>query len=310
MNTRLPCLVQGLMEPKSQSYGTLTPSLVIQEVPCPMDPLSKRVRLQVERLLYMFTAPARVLPDFIVIGAHKAGTTSFYEYLRQHPMIISAWKKDIKYFDLHFHRGSLWYRSYFPSKYRMRVDRYSGQRYITGDGATDYFFSPQAPQRIANLLPDVKLLLALRSPVDRAYSHYQHIYRNGWEPLSFEEAIEQENHRLQADAEDDETMPAFRRYGYVKKGLYANYLEKWFEIFPKDRIFIVRSEDFFGDDALDVYCQAQEFLGLPIWKHIKFKNANPGKYQDMKPKISQKLAEYYKPHNQRLYELVGRDFGW
>lgn len=275
-----------------------------------MDSTSNRGRLQFERLLYMLTAPARVLPDFIVIGAHKAGTTSFYEYLRQHPMILSAWKKDIKYFDLHFYRGSLWYRSYFPSKYRMRVDRYSGQRYITGDGATDYLFSSRAPQRIANLLPDVKLMLALRNPVDRAYSHYQHIYRNGWEPLSFEDAIEQEGQRLQKDAKEDDTKPAFRRYGYVKKGHYADYLQKWFEIFPKERIFIVRSEDFFGAEALDVYCQAQEFLGLPIWKQISFKNANPGMYQDMLPETRQKLTEYYQPHNQRLYDLVGRDFAW
>jgi len=252
-----------------------------------------------------------MLPDFVVIGAHKAGTTSFYEYLRLHPMILSAWKKDIKFFDLYFHRGPLWYRSYFPTKYRMREDRFSGQRYITGDGATDYLYSPKAPKRVRELLPDTKLLLALRNPVDRAYSHYQHIHRNGWEPLSFEDAIEQEEQRLQTDVPEDEYLPAFRRYGYVKKGLYADYLKNWLEIFPKEQIFILRSEDFFNDeDALRVYCQVQEFLGLPIWKHIKFKNVNPGKYQDMLPKTRQKLTEYYTPHNQRLYELVGRDFEW
>lgn len=269
-----------------------------------------RARLQVDRFLGLLTSPLRVLPDFILIGAHKAGTTSFYNYLREHPNIISAWKKDIKYFDLHFKRGPLWYRSYFPSKYRLRVDRHSGHRLITGDGTTDYLYYPKAPQRIAEMLPNVKLICLVRNPIDRAYSHFQHEQRIQLENLSFEEAIEQEGARLKQDNPNDEAQIKFRTYGYVKKGLYADYLQKWFETFPKERLLIIRSEDFFGDTALDTYCEAQEFLRLPIWKHINFKNANPGNYKGMKPETREKLAEYYRPHNQRLYELVGRDFGW
>jgi hypothetical protein len=270
----------------------------------------KRVRLQLERLMGLLSSPVRVMPDFLAIGAHKAGTTSFYEYLRQHPMIISAWKKDIKYFDLYYHRGPFWYRSYFPTKYRMRVDRYSGQRNITGDGATDYLYYPRAPLRVAQTLPDAKIIVVLRNPIDRAYSHYQHGQRNNWDPLSFEEAIAQEPDRLESESPDDDKLSVFRRFGYLQKGKYADYLEKWFDLFPPERFFIVKSEDLFSDKALDIYCDAQEFLGLPIWKRINFKNVNPGKYQDMLPEIRQKLTAYYEPYNHRLCELVGRDFDW
>jgi hypothetical protein len=271
---------------------------------------AKRLRLKVQRFTSLLTSPLRVLPDFLAIGAHKAGTTSFYEYLRQHPMIISAWKKDIKFFDLHYQRGTLWYRSYFSTKYRMKVDRHSGLRNITGDGATDYLYYPDAPQRVADLLPDVKLFLVLRNPVDRAYSHYQHGQRNHWDSLTFEEAIEQESERLKEEAPGDKSLPIFRRFAYLKKGYYAEYLQKWFEIFPRERFFIVRSEDLFSDKALDVYCEAQEFLGLPIWKHINFKNVNPGNYQQMLPETRQELIRHYEPHNQKLYDMLDRDFEW
>lgn len=271
---------------------------------------AKRVRLQFERLLALLSSPIRILPDFLAIGAHKAGTTSFYEYLRQHPMIISAWKKDIKYFDLYYHRGPLWYRSYFPTKYRMRIDRHSGQRNITGDGATDYLYYPKAPQRVAQMLPNVKMFVVLRNPVDRAYSHYQHGQRNHWDSLSFDEAIDQEVDRLKGESPDDETLSFFRRFGYLEKGKYADYLEKWFDLFPRECFFIVKSEDLFSNKAMDIYCEAQEFLGLPIWKRVNFKNVNPGNYQGMQAETRQKLADYFQPYNERLYKLVERDFDW
>lgn len=275
----------------------------------------KRLRLQIQRMRGLFTAPWRTLPNFIIIGAHKCGTTTFYHYLRQHPMVYSAWKKDIKFFDLHYRRGVWWYRSYFPLKWHMKPDRHSSIHPITGDSATDYFYYPFAPKRIASLLSDVKLILLLRNPVDRAYAHYMHNRRIGWEERDFEEVINQDLDYL-ADIsqftfpEDMATLLRLRKFGYLEKGLYALFLAPWFDVFPQHRIFVIKSEAFFGKRKREIYRLVQSFLGLPGWENIDYRNINPGNYPPMNSVMRARLQKFYAPYNHMLYEMLGRNFDW
>src|SRR5437868_6286833 len=112
----------------------------------------------------------RLVPDFIIIGAQKGGTTSLYNYLITHPGIAPIYVKEPHFFDTSFSKGLVWYRSHFPT----RLEKYYAQHFhkldfITGEASPYYLFHPLAPERVAKTLPHVKLILVLRNPVDRAY---------------------------------------------------------------------------------------------------------------------------------------------
>ena len=160
-------------------------------------------RSSLKRAFRVTTSPLRMMPDFIIIGTQKGGTTSLYRYLIDHPNIAPIYIKEPHYFDIHFHKGIGWYRSHFPTAvekyYARHVEKHD---LITGEASPYYLFHPRAPQRVAKTLPKAKLIILLRNPVDRAYSQYQHQLRQpGVEPLSFEEAIAYEEKRLAGEEE-------------------------------------------------------------------------------------------------------------
>ena len=132
----------------------------------------------------------RKLPDFIIIGAQKSGTTSLYDFLIKHPAIAPAAKKELHYFSVQYARGELWYRSNFPTNLsRSAFYKKTTQRLLSGEASPLYLFYPMVPDRMKEILPDVKLIVILRNPVDRAYSHYHHSLRKNMEPMSFERAV-------------------------------------------------------------------------------------------------------------------------
>jgi hypothetical protein len=136
------------------------------------------------------TARWRCLPDFIIVGAQKAGTTSLYHYLRRHRQIRMSWVKEVHYFDNNFHKGDFWYRSHFP------IDTRSTNGYLVGEASPYYLAHPHAPARISKLLPSARLIVLLRNPRDRAISHYFHQKRAGIETLPMMEAFVKEEERI------------------------------------------------------------------------------------------------------------------
>ena len=140
------------------------------------------VSVRLRRRARLATASARRLPDFLVIGAQRAGSTSLFAQLCEHPGVAAPSHKEIHYFDLQSFRGLRWYRSHFPPAGRSR-----GR--ITGEASPYYLFHPAVPARVAEALPDVRLVALLRDPVARAYSQYQLSVRDGHETLGFEEAL-------------------------------------------------------------------------------------------------------------------------
>ena len=257
-----------------------------------IDGVAKRARLSIGRL----TSAKRALPDFLIIGAQRAGTTSLYSYLAQHRMVVSATRKEIHYFDVSFHKGLSWYRAHFPLSSSLQ-QRSSLTRSITGEATPNYLFSPSAAERVAAVVPEVKLIVLLRNPVERAHSHWRHTVRAGYEDLGFEEAI------LHEESRNDP------HYAYLSRGLYASQLERWMAYFDAKQLLVLRSEDLFADSqpTLD---QLADFLDVPVW--------TPG---DLRPRFAAKghgldaatradLVEYFEKPNQRLYELLGRDLRW
>ncbi len=258
----------------------------------------------------ILSAPLRARPDFLIIGAQKGGTTSLYSILAQHPAVDEAWKKEIHFFDLRYRRGLPWYLAHFPT----RRSRRRGGRRFSGEATPYYLFHPHAPRRVRQTLPAVRLVALLRDPVARAYSHYNHLVRLGHEPLSFEEAVRSEAMRT-AGAMDqllrDEWhySEALRNYSYLARGHYAEQLERWWAHFPREQLLVLKSEDFYRRPA-EVFPRILEHLGLPPWMPERFREYNAGRYPEMSPALRGWLADYFAPHNARLYELLGCTWRW
>jgi hypothetical protein len=261
------------------------------------------------------TRSRRVLPDFLIIGTQRGGTTSLYKYLVQHPDVAHALTKELRFFDLNYHRGIDWYRSRFPTEgYRRRVRRRRGVDLVVGEASPDYLFHPHVPARVASALPAVKLIVLLRNPVDRAYSHYWHQAKRGHEPLSFPEAVDREEERLAGELERMQADPGYVSYerhhhSYIARGRYAEQLEPWFERFPRDRFLIESSEEFFTDPA-PVFKRVLDFLDLSSFDLPRYDTFNAFAESTMDAGLRDRLARSLRPHNERCYRVVGRDFGW
>src|SRR3954447_1356946 len=191
----------------------------------------------------------RLLPDFLLIGGQRCGTTSLHGYIARHPGVGSAFRKEVSFFDANWTRGPNWYRAHFPTVVtRDWVERRHGHGFVCGESTPYYLFHPAVPKRVASLLPDVRLIAVLRNPVDRAYSAYQLQRAIGTEPLSFEDAIAAEDERLAGEeerllADPAYRSPAHRHFSYQARGRYAEQLERWFARFPRERFLILSSDE-------------------------------------------------------------------
>lgn len=263
---------------------------------------------------HVMTSPLRVLPDFLIIGTQKGGTSSLYRYLSEHPQIAASAGKELHYFDRRFSCGPYWYRAHFPTAfYRRRVVKRTGKALLTGEATPYYLFHPYAPERVKALVPGVKLIALLRDPVERAFSSYQHQVRAGEEQLSFAEAIDREHERLAGGGQFEERgsgkARVQRKFSYLARGVYADQLQAWLAVFPREQMLIVRSEDFF-EAPEPVFRQVTDFLTLRPWQPRAFPRFNSAEYGQMDAEVRDRLAQYFAVHNQRLYALIGRDFGW
>jgi hypothetical protein len=253
------------------------------------------------------TAGARPLPDFLIIGAQKAGTTALYAYLRRHPAITGPSWKEVSYFDRHYERGEAWYRGNFPNVVRARGK-------LVGEASPSYIFHPLGPERVKALVPEARLVALVRNPVDRALSHYHHEVALGREPLRFEEALDAEEERLRGEEERLAAEPgyfssAWWSHAYKARGRYAEQLERWLELFPRKQLLILPSEEL-GTDPEPTHAQVLEFLGAAPHRLDSYPRVYERQYEAMDAETRERLAAEFEAPNRRLYELLGRDLGW
>ena len=148
-------------------------------------------RFSLKRAYRIMTNQIRVLPDFVVIGSTKSGTTSLHYYLIQHPNIIS--ERNVHFFEYMQTNSIEWYRAHFPTKaYKNFKKIIRKEKLIVGEQTATYIFHPLIPKRVHATIPNAKLIVVLRNPVDRAFSNYQHQVREGIEKRTFEDAIKSE----------------------------------------------------------------------------------------------------------------------
>ena len=265
----------------------------------------------------LLTSKIRKLPDFMIIGAAKCGTSSLFSYLTQHDLIAPPTKKEIYFFDRQFNKGLCWYRAHFPiGLKRTNLEMEKNKGILTGEATPCYLFHPHAAKRIFSVIPNVKLIVMLRNPVDRAYSYYHMKVRNGYEQLSFEEAIDKEEERLSGRLDEmlqNDKYFSFSRqhYSYLARGIYVEQLKTWMDIFPKDQFLILNSEDFYRKPEISLD-KVFEFLNIAKkgFALKEFKKVNYVPYPKINPETRKRLIKYFEPHNQKLYEFLGVDFKW
>jgi Sulfotransferase domain len=262
------------------------------------------------------TSRWRTLPDFVIIGGQRCGTTSLYWYLMEHPLCIRAFEKEVHFFDNNYGKGLDWYRANFPMHgYVSLVEKLKRAQLLSGEASPLYMFHPLAPKRVAEHLPQAKLIALLRNPVDRAYSHFQHEVRLGSETLGFEQALDAEEERLQGERDrilEDQGYPGYNyaHYSYATRGIYIDQLLNWLQYFPREQLKVIRSEDLYAEPER-VLPEVQRFLGLPIRQSKNYKTYNKGHYDEgIEARAGKKLGDFFASHNQELYRLLGWDLGW
>jgi hypothetical protein len=268
------------------------------------------------RTVGRFTSGVRMTPSFLICGAQRCGTTSMYKALIQHPAVLpAALHKGVHYFDTGYPHGWSWYVGHFPLRAQgRRVARRTGGPAVTGESSPYYLFHPLAGARIAADLPDVRLLVLVRDPVERAYSAHAHETARGFETEPFERALELERTRLAGEAERLAADPGYRSFhhqhhGYVARGHYAEQLDRLAGQVGRDRIHVVDSERFFTDPA-PVYAGVLDFLGLPAHPDAAFRRHNGRDRAPLPPGLRGRLAEHFAPHDARLSAWLGAEPLW
>ena len=265
-----------------------------------------------KRNIFGITGPLRVLPDFIIIGSMKCGTTSLYYDICEHPCASPAAYDEIGFFDSNFHLGLNWYRSMFPRKKQIEDVRRKEGTAITGEDTPFYFWNPTAAKRIKKLLPNIKLISILRNPIDRAYSEYQDWSSRESNPPSFETVIENEIN-LQREYPRLITEGNFevfnQKNSYLLKGVYVDQLKIWAGLFPKEQIFTLSTENLNSDPTAALESVFQ-YLNLPDYKIKNTQRQKQKKYVPMNSQTRKILIEFFKPHNERLFKFIGKKFDW
>jgi hypothetical protein len=262
------------------------------------------------------TARLRALPNVVIAGGQRCGTTSMYRALIQHPAVMRpVGRKGVHFFDTDYGRGLDWYRAHFPLKSSVRrlANKYDLAP-VVFESSPYYGFHPLAADRINADLPDVKVIVLLRDPVERAYSAHAHESARGYETESFERAIELEPSRLAGESERLEAEPDYvslhhQHNAYVTRGQYIDLLTRLESVFGRDRLHVVDSHKFFGEPA-SVWRDVLGFLGLPTMGEPVFEQHNARMRTAAADETRARLEAHFAPYDERLIEWLGWTPTW
>lgn len=285
--------------------------------------LPRRVRAGVKPLVRQAaraTGGLRPLPDFFVVGTKRGGTTSLWNWLLQHPAVLPLVPaaqnlKSSHYFSMHYGRGEAWFRGFFPTgAVRQRAERRLGTRPVAGEASPYYLMDPRIPGRVAALVPGARIVVLLRDPVARAYSHHRERVHEGVEPLDLRDALVAEPARLAGEAERMAADPLYYSrahdwYSYRARGLYAPQVRAWQAVVPPEQLLVVRSEDLYTAPQA-TYDTVTGFLGLPPHDLARARRHNYHPADPLPADVREDLAQYYREPNEELYRLLDRDMEW
>jgi hypothetical protein len=275
-----------------------------------VSPPAKRAAHAISVTAGRVTAPLRMLPGFLIVGAQRCGTTSMYRALAAHPSVRKAvLHKGVHYFDMNYDRGLGWYRAHFPLARGAHP-----QASQTFESSPYYLFHPLAAERIAADLPGVKLIVLVRDPVERAYSAYTHEFARGFETEPFESAIDLEPDRLNGEAARIVSEPGYlshshQHHAYRARGQYAEQLERLERLFDRANIHVVDSGDFFTKPE-PVYDGVLDFLGLASDGYPQFERHNARPRSAIPETLRARLDEHFVSFDEQLTDWLGRIPSW
>ncbi len=273
-------------------------------------------------------------PDFLIIGAQKSGTSSLHYYLTAHPEIESASLKEVNFFneDFNFNKGINWYENHFKHPLKNKK--------LFFEASPVYFYNKKSVERIYKYKPDIKLIILLRNPVDRAYSSwnmynnffvnqsvpdiisksppgtngnimYKFLYKDRTTFPTFKECISYEFNLTNSNSPEDE--PSF-----IRRGLYFEQVKEYLKYFSKDQLLILGFKELV-EDKLAMLNKIENFLDISHYDFSSAKNVidkvvvkkQKVRYTEkIDETIKAELTEFYNPWNQKLFELLGKELKW
>jgi hypothetical protein len=272
------------------------------------------------------TSALRPLPDFLIIGTKRGGTTSLYYSLLKHPQVMPMFPsarhlpkrnetKGVRFFDTGFHHSESWYRSWFPTRQaRLLAQRHVGGRVLVGEASPYYLFHPQAAERAASVVPDVKIIALLRDPVERTHSAWKERVRNGQEGLDFDAALRAEPDRLRGEVDRMMVDRGYYSYAhefqsYVTQSDYATSLAEWLRHYPKSSLHVTLSEEFYRDPTRSLNGIAS-FLGIEPRDDWGSERLNAAQGEPPDARTVAQLRERFQPSIRELEAMIGRSTGW
>ena len=287
-----------------------------------------------DRFSRKITSRFRMLPSFLILGGSRSGNTSLFAYLTEHPNIMPGSLKAFFFFQNITNNTTSFYRSQFPIKRK---------NLITCDSTSSYFVHPLIPARVHKLLPSAKLIVVLRNPVERAYSEFHYTVTLGSELTeNFEDVIKSELKRIEIGNKKPELKIENTNYkhftfSHLRDGLYAQHLERWLKFFSKEQLLVLHTKDL-STNFDNTLAKTFEFLNLPkyqienrieknkidkirplagheqnVYKNIDSKTRtlfNVQNYPEMKPETRKFLQDFFRPHNEKLFKMIGKRFDW
>ena len=243
-------------------------------------------------------------PTFLILGAQKAGTQSLAQALAWHPQLWMA-TPELHYFDLQLAQGEAWYRACFAE---------GAGAAARGESSPYYLFHPAVPERVHRFQPDLRFLVVLRDPVERAIAHYHHARRLGLESLPAAEALAAEPARLRGEAARLRRHPgaasfSHQHHSYRSRGLYLDQLGGWLSVFPRERFLVLEARDLQQRPRENLQA-CWTFLGLPPGPVTQpLPHANAGYYRE--PDLDRReLARFFAAPNEALFQWWGQRPPW
>jgi hypothetical protein len=269
-------------------------------------------------------------PDFLILGAQKAGTSALHAYLLSHPKIAPPSAKELYYFspesfgawpgfpgseryawlarghdDPSVRRATLrWYHAQFPIPLPLR-------RRLNHEATACYLSSPDAPGRIHRYRPDLKFVVLLRDPVERAYSAWNMLRGFTFEPWNRMQDTRSFGQALREEIDELDDDPRTLKSDYLRRGIYHEQLARYFTLFPREQFLVLEQSQLLIEPATTVNAVCR-FLGLEPFRHERaWPSVNVGTYESaMSASARGFLSEFYAPHNEALFRLLGREFAW
>lgn len=254
------------------------------------------IQKYLERGLRRLSSRARNLPDLLIVGAMRSGTSALQTAVATHPEFVSPSRKEPHYFDLNYSRGIQWYRAFFPIA--------GGSMSV--DATPSYLAHPDAAQRAHATVPAAKVLASLRDPVERAWSHYRYRASKGQESRSFDQVV--------SDEVDEKADPlsGFDRVGdvsIISAGVYAPQLKRWIDTYGEEAVHVIDANALFTDPDSEM-ARVQRFLGLSHPLSIERSNAAPSLCGSPSEWAIATLKDFYEEPNAELRRVCELDFSW